>query len=487
MPHAPISQRLFTEVCVVGAGAAGLYAALRAAAEGARVIVVSRTPVERSSSYWAQGGIAAALSQTDSPDQHAADTLLAGRDLCRTSAVEVLCHDAPDQVEALCRLGIAFDREGSHISLGLEGGHSARRVAHSGGSQTGRTVIARLWEVARSSERIRLIDQAQVESLWIEDGQCCGVVASGHGQTLLVAAGATILATGGAAALFERTTNPSTSTGSGLLLAHQAGAILADLELVQFHPTCLSKAGPYDGFLITEAIRGEGAILVNEDGERFCDELAGRDEVANAIEIQRQSGSAVYLDMRAIELSKFSNVVEVLAQANIDPYTQPAPVAAAAHYTIGGIAVDTFGHCSIPRLYAVGECSATGVHGANRLASNSLAECFVFGQRAALSACDEKPLSSRRWPTQTQAPKDQAGDARAALWRWAGLQRDKDGLTQLSKHPFVLARLIGKCALRRNESRGVHRRLDCPRPDPSLDKRHTIVSEGNEPTFEHWA
>jgi L-aspartate oxidase len=379
-----------------------------------------------------------------------------------------------------------FDTDGAHISLGLEGGHSARRVAHSGGSQTGRTIIARLWEIARFSESIRLIDQTPAESLWIENGHCRGVVASGPKQNLSVEARATILATGGAAALFARTTNPPQATGSGLLLAYQAGAQLADLELVQFHPTCLSKPGPYDGFLITEAIRGEGAVLVNEDGERFCNELAGRDEVANAIELQRQSGSSVYLDMRAIELAKFSNVVAVLSQAGLDPYTQPAPVAPAAHYTIGGVATDTFGRCSIPHLYAVGECSATGVHGANRLASNSLAECFVFGHRAALSACDDKPGPPSKGPAGQQAIKAPFGDARAALWRWAGLQRDKEGLYELSRHPFVLARLIGKSGLKRTESRGVHRRLDHPRPDTALDQLHTTVCGTAEPEFERW-
>ena len=298
-----------------------------------------------------------------------------------------------------------------------------------------------------------------------------------------------ILATGGTAALWERTTNPRGAVGAGLSLASDAGATLADLEFMQFHPTALRLDGPRDGFLVTEAVRGEGATLLNADGERFVDELAPRDEVALAIETElRRSGEpAVWLDMRGVDVERFPNIAAALAELGLDPTRDLLPVAPAAHYTMGGIATDLDGRSSLPGLYAVGECACTGLHGANRLASNSLAECLVFGRRAA--PCRHR--RARRSPAPGPAPsrtcpRRPSEATRAALWRHAGLRRDAAGLSELLDDPYPLARLIGAACLAREESRGAHQRTDHPDTDRSLDLTHTLVGADAAPSFERW-
>jgi L-aspartate oxidase len=480
-------------VAVVGAGAAGLYAALVAAREGARVVLVSRSPLAESASYWAQGGIAAALAAEDSPDKHLADTVAAGRGAARHSAARVLCQESPQRVRDLERLGVHFDADRrGRLALGLEGGHSCRRVVHAGGSATGRRITRDLSALVAVEERIVVLERTTASALWVRDGVCIGLVAEPTGspgespQPLLVRG--TVLATGGAAALWERTTNPRGAIGAGMSLAHAAGAALADLELVQFHPTALVSDDSADGFLVTEAIRGEGALLVNADGERFVDELAPRDEVALAIrrELERGAGS-VRLDMRSVRGEHFPNVVSALRRAGIDPGRELVPVAPAAHYTMGGVAADLECRSTLPGLYAVGECACTGLHGANRLASNSLAECFVFGRRAALAALAEPPVPSDpgRAPPPGPPPVPPP-ETRGALWRAAGLERSAEGLRELAGDPFPLARVVGASALAREESRGAHQRVDHPETDPALDCMHTVVRGSGAPAFERW-
>ena len=486
------------DLIVVGAGAAGLYATLTAAHAGARPVLVSATPLAEAASYWAQGGLAAAVAADDSPDRHLRDTIAAGRNAVRPSAARVLVDEAPQALEDLEALGVHFDADRhGNLALGLEGGHSARRVAHAGGSATGRRVTRELSALVALDRRIEVRERRKAGALWIEDGRVVGLVGD-DGSTLR--ARAVVLATGGTAALWRRTTNPPGSFGSGLLLARGAGAALADLELVQFHPTAVFAGEPAElggrtarginGFLVTEAIRGEGATLLDANGERFVDELAPRDEVARAIETKLQASGARYvdLDMRGIDPALFPNVVEALRNAGLDPARELVPVAPAAHYLMGGIVADLHCRTTVPGLYAVGECADTGLHGANRLASNSLSECFVFGRRAALAALNEPAPGNATTPPPEPDPvtRDRPDrETRQAMWANAGLERTREGLETLLDHPYPLARLTAASALAREESRGGHLRLDFPTTDPALDLHHSVVTGGTV-RFERW-
>lgn len=472
---------------VVGAGAAGLYAALVAAEVNASVRLVSASPLDQSASYRAQGGLAAALAGDDSPELHLRDTLEAGRGAARRSAAQILCQDAPERVRELVRRGVSFDTDpDGTLSLGLEGGHSRRRVVHAGGSATGRRLAEILSSAAIAHPGIQVHERCEALRLWTEEGRCVGVVTDAGAMPCA----ATLLATGGAAALWKRTTNPRGALGSGLVLAHGAGAELADLELLQFHPTALVASGAHDGFLITEAVRGEGALLLTTEGERFVDELAPRDEVARAIhaEIERSAQDAVLLDMREVDSRAFPNIARALTQVGLDPGRDLIPVAPAAHYMIGGILSDAVGHSTLPGLYGVGECSCTGVHGANRLASNSLSECFVFGRRAGLAAASESGAAApTAGPPPARRPADVDEATRSALWAHAGLLREEAGLRALSENRSLLARLIARSALARQESRGCHLRSDFPDPDPDLERCHLVVGATQvEPRLERW-
>jgi len=475
------------EVVVVGAGAAGLYAALTAADEGARVLLISATPLAQTSSYWAQGGLAAALAVDDSPAQHLADTLAAGRDLVRRAAAQALVDEAPGAVADLERIGVRFDADrNGNLSLGLEGGHSRRRVVHAGGSATGRRVVRQLSALVVEHERIEVWEQTRVASLWRDAGGACAGVVCEDGRSAL--GRATILATGGTAALWSRTTNPPGAIGVGLVLALGAGAMLADLELVQFHPTAVTGVPGREGFLITEAIRGEGATLHGPDGERFVDELAPRDEVARAVDAVMRANDVTHvgLDMRGVDPARFPNVVAALRESGLDPAHELVPVAPAAHYCMGGVQADLHGRSTVRGLFAVGETACTGLHGANRLASNSLSECFVFGRRAALAGLDEAGAGAvGRPPDPAPIPSPDA-ETRAALWQGAGLVRTPEGLTGLTDNAHPLVRLIAASALLRTETRGAHCRADAPERDPQLDYRHAIVSAGGQPVFDRW-
>jgi L-aspartate oxidase len=477
----------------VGAGAAGLYAALCAARRGARVVLISATPLAQTASYWAQGGLAAALSPEDSFELHLRDTELAGRALVRRSAAEILVREAPECVQDLQTLGVRFDADRfGQLALSLEGGHSVRRVVHAGGSATGRRVVRQLSALAAEEPLIKVLEGARAKALWRGEERCRGLICEGG---RVVAARAVIIATGGAAAMWARTTNPPGSQGVGLLLAHAAGAALADLELLQFHPTAVIGVPGREGFLVTEAIRGEGATLHDASGARFVDELAPRDEVSRAIQalLDATGERSVGLDMRAVDPANFPNVVAALREAGLDPARELIPVAPAAHYMMGGIVTDLHARSTLAGLYAVGESSCTGLHGANRLASNSLSECFVFARRAVQDALSAPAAEIGRADPQElrellelAAPPPAAASTRQALWRHAGIVRTQEGLEALLEDPHPLARLIARCALTRTESRGAHLREEFPERDPALDHSHVIVSGEDSISWQHW-
>lgn len=463
-----------------------MHVALEAAEAGASVFLISRKQLSESASFWAQGGLAAAIAPDDSPARHAEDTLNAGRGLCRPEIVQLLVEGAPAAVETLQRRGVAFDADSlGELELGLEGGHSARRIVHAGGAQTGRAITSRLAELVSTEPGIEVLEGASATSLWSDGSRCYGV---GTDSGTLMAS-ATVLTTGGGAALWSRTTNPFGAVAAGSVLAHGAGAKLADLELCQFHPTALALAGSdLNGRLITEAVRGEGARLRDVTGKRFTDELAPRDQVTAAIldRMDADGTDHVGLDLSPVDLTRFPAIAELLRRAGFDPERESIPVSPASHYLIGGIRADGDGCTSLAGLYAVGECSTTGLHGANRLASNSLSECFVFGTRTAAAARGEPAPPSNPPPsigTEFIPPTPQT---RVRMWELAGPRRRAELLEQLLEDPYPLAPLIAGSALSREESRGTHRRSDHPRSSPRLDRHHTVVDPGGEVRIEAW-
>lgn len=536
------------DVLVVGAGAAGLYAAL-CLPETLHVGLIAKDSLPLSASDWAQGGMAAAIAPDDSPILHIEDTLRAGAGLCEFEAVKFLAEQAPRCVQELIKLGVTFDRENGKLALTLEAAHSHRRVLHAADT-TGRAVVSVLSDRVLNRKNIQTISNAFALNLWLDPDtqRCQGVRIVYRGQIFWVRAGAVVLATGGGGQVFAQTTNPSVSTGDGVAIAWRAGAMLRDLEFVQFHPTALTKPGA-PRFLISEAVRGEGAHLVDSQGERFvfnyhpAGELAPRDVVSRSIFMHLQHMGAnpadahVYLDLRPIPEAKirhrFPNIIQVTRQWGIDLFREPIPVAPAAHYWMGGIMTDLNGCTSIPGLFAVGETANTGVHGANRLASNSLLECIVFGaQLAHLEVTREQsdvepvnniqPLPSevlQDLPDQQDRIEQLRRSLPRLVWQSAGIVRGQaaleDAIAQVhswqadfaalplsqflfnsspgESTPFPVpnanallrswgetrnlldvAYLILTSAAFRTESRGGHYRVDYPHTDPAWQV-HTLV------------
>ena len=499
---------------IIGSGIAGLRAAISLAEAGTVVILTKADPRESNTGY-AQGGIAAAFGDDDSPDLHASDTMSAGDGLCAPEAVDVLVREGPRYVRELIDWGVAFDRdEGGQPALGREAAHSVRRVLHVRDA-TGRSIGQVLGQAATVHPRVRVFDDALAMSLIVRGGVCRGATfLDRDGRVREAEAERTLIASGGAGQVYRETTNPAIATGDGIAMAFEAGARVADLEFVQFHPTALNVAGA-PRFLLSEALRGEGAWLVNQAGERFVQryepagDLASRDLVSRAIvkEMQR-TGAPVFLSMAHLDAayvrSRFPTITRVCRQAGFDLATDRIPVSPAAHYLMGGVQTDLHGRTSVDGLFAAGEAACTGLHGANRLASNSLLEGLVFGARAADAMKGTMTRAVLAGPVESycqgssDAALPAASDVRDLMWRQAGLVRSEDSLrpavAQLTAWREAVARardwthadrelrrvaslatvglLIARAALRREESRGGHFREDFPRRDDIHWQKH---------------
>ncbi len=506
---------------IIGSGIAGLRAALELSSFGS-VWILTKGEITDSATHFAQGGIAAALAEDDTVELHLSDTLAAGDGLCDAAAVRILVEEGPALIGELLEWGAAFDRINQELQYTREGAHSRSRILHAHGDSTGREIAHTLARRTRQEKNIQIRPHAQVTALLTraQDGQraVCGVQyldLSGAEQTLrYVCSSSVLLATGGLGQLFSDSTNPEVATGAGPALAFNAGALLADMEFVQFHPTALALAGA-PRFLISEALRGEGALLLNPEKKRFMPEyhaaaeLAPRDVVARAIDQEIRSAQRLqpdafvtcFLDATALPASylqkRFPRIVSTLREVGLDLTKTPIPIRPAAHYAMGGVWTDADGRSSVPNLFAAGETACTGVHGANRLASNSLLEGLVFGARAGRAMAAQKqsstPVNGTHLGTGLMYGSQMDFEAlRQRMWRQAGIRRNAADLSDLlsnlsaslpvadveQAHARTTARAILISALRREESRGSHFREDFPRHVPALEGHHTFLLEG---------
>ncbi|THA25172.1 L-aspartate oxidase [Streptomyces sp. RKND-216] len=540
---------LDADVVVVGSGVAGLTAALRCADTGLRTVVVTKARLDDGSTRWAQGGIAAALGEGDTPEQHLDDTLVAGAGLCDEEAVRTLVTDGPAAVRRLIAAGAQFDLSATtgEIALTREGGHHRSRIAHAGGDATGAEISRALVAAARA-KAVRTVENALVlDLLTTPDGHTAGVTlhVMGEGQhdgVGAVRAPAVVLATGGMGQIFSATTNPAVSTGDGVALALRAGAEVSDVEFVQFHPTVLYLGPDAEGQqpLISEAVRGEGAHLVDADGVRFMQgqhelaELAPRDIVAKGImrRMREQGAAHMYLDARHFGAvmweSRFPTILAACRAHGIDPVTAPIPVAPAAHYASGGVRTDLHGRTTVPGLYACGETACTGVHGANRLASNSLLEGLVFAERIADAVADARMTASAPEEAREEAtpgatatahapllPPEARAEIQRIMTHGVGVLRSADSLARASAaldalpaagsaaapaktaepgvdtwetaNLHLVARALTAAALRRAETRGCHWREDRPDRDDAAWRRHLVITlrpDAQSPTLD---
>ncbi|MCL2330657.1 MAG: L-aspartate oxidase [Phycisphaerae bacterium] len=523
--HVRRLPNLFTDVLVIGSGVAGLRAAIEAAKFGS-VLLVTKGRIDDSSTAWAQGGIAVVTAPTDDFEAHVEDTLTVGCGLCDRAAVDRMVREGPQRIEELMAWGALFDQRDRQLLLGLEGGHSAPRIVHARGDATGREVSDTLVRVARGTEQLRIFEECFVVDLIVVDGRCCGVTSYHHhfGHQIFWAK-QTILASGGCGQLYRETTNPEVATGDGHAIAFRAGLPLRDMEMVQFHPTTLYIAGATRA-LISEAVRGEGAYLVDRKGRRFMEEyhpsaeLAPRDVVSRAIlaEMAKQDATCMYLSISHLNLDKFRKrfptISRICEQFDIDLRTQSIPVRPAAHYMVGGVQVDQDAWTGMPGLFACGEVASSGVHGANRLASNSLLEGLVFGAVAGRNAAEAlqgspDPMRAAAVVSEIEPSSrtmldlaDVRNSLRSVMWRNIGIHRlgprlsetieiisfwgqyvmDKlfdDQLGWETQNMLTVARLIALAAQQRCESRGVHFRADFPDLDAKMNGKHLIQQRRN--------